>query len=321
METRILGPLASSAMGLGCMGMTLSYGAVDRTEAKATLEAALDSGVTHFDTAQFYGSGRNESFIGPVLRRRRDDLLIATKTGVRSVRGFPVGFDGRPESIRRAITGSLARLGIEHVDIYYLHRVDPKVPVEESIGAIGELVDAGLVRQVGISEPSVGQLRRAHAAYPVAALQIEWSLFSRDHEQALIPAARELGIGIVAFSPLGRGMLTGDAAATTKLPLVDYRRLLPRWRKKHLQANLDAVDAVRVVAQRHDATPGQVALAWVLARGGDVVAIPGTKRRRWLKENLAAADLTLTQTDMEALDLIRASGSRVASPDLLPRED
>lgn len=318
MLKRKIGPLESSAVGFGCMGMTMSYGRVDPAEARATLEAAIEAGVTHFDTAEFYGSGRNESFIGPVLRQHRDRVLLATKTGIRSVRGFPIGFDGRPKSIRRAVEGSLRRLGVTEIDIYYLHRVDPKVPVEDSIGTMGELVTEGLVHQIGISEPTLEQLRRAHQTHPLAALQIEWSLFSRDHEAALIPAARQLGIGIVAFSPLGRGMLTGHPSATTQLGWLDYRRLLPRWKAENLAANLAAVETVRAVARRHGATPGQVALAWVLARGDDVVPIPGTKQRRWLTENLAALNLTLTDADLTDLNRVQASGLRAVSAALLP---
>lgn len=311
MEQRALGKVQTSAIGLGCMSMTASYGRVDRKEAVATLEAALDAGVRLFDTAELYGSGRNEALIGPVLRRRRDDVLIATKTGITKVLGFPSGLDGRPETIRRALKGSLLRLGVDEVDLYYLHRVDPKVPVEESIGAMGELVEAGLVRHLGISEPSSRDLERAAATAKLAALQIEWSLFSRQHERSLIPLARRLGIGIVAYSPLGRGMLTGDARATTRLGLLDYRRLLPRWNKRNLAANLEQVRIVREVARRHDATPGQVALAWVLARGQDVVPIPGTKRRRWLFENLESLRLTLNSHDLAQLEDLRAIGERM----------
>ncbi len=311
MEQRTLGEVQTSAMGLGCMPMTASYGRVDRNEAAATLEAALEAGVRLFDTAELYGAGRNEAFIGPVLRRRRSEVLIATKTGIASTLGYPVGLDGRPETIQRALKGSLRRLGVAEVDLYYLHRVDPKVPVEESIGAMGELVEAGLVRHLGISEPSSRDLERAAATAKLSALQIEWSLLSRQHEQSLIPLARRLGIGIVAYSPLGRGMLTGDARATTRLGLLDYRRLLPRWNKRNLAANLEQVQIVREVARRHDATPGQVALAWVLARGSDVVPIPGTKRRRWLSENIDALQLTLEPADLARLEDLRPVGERM----------
>lgn len=310
MQHRSIGPLDSSALGLGCMGMTRSYGRVDPDEARATLTAALDAGVTMLDTAEFYGSGRNEAFIGPTLRGRRDEVVVATKTGIRSVAGLPLGFDGRPERIRRAAEGSLRRLGVDHIDLYYLHRVDPSVPVEESVGAMAELVRRGLVRHLGVSETTPEQLRRAHATHPLAALQIEWSLFSRDHEATTIPVARELGIGIVAYSPLGRGMLTGDPAATTQVSRLDARRLLPRWRRDHLTRNLTAVAEIARIADRYDATPGQLALAWVLARGDDVVPIPGTKRRRWLAQNLAALDLQLTADDLATLDRVRASGPR-----------
>ena len=311
MITRSIGDITSSAIGLGCMGMTFGYGRVDPGEARATLEAALDSGVTHFDTAESYGTGRNETFIGTTLQRRRDEVIIATKTGVRSLRGIPLGLDGRPDTIRKALEGSLKRLGVAHVDIYYLHRVDPKVPVEESIGAIGDLADRGLVRHIGISECTVDQLRRAATTRRVSALQIEWSLFSRVHETTLIPAARELGIGIVPFSPLGRGFLTGDPASTTRIGLVDFRRIVPRWHKQNLATNLQQLEAVRMVAQRHDVTPGQVALAWLLSRGDDVVPIPGTKKRRWLAENIGATEVVLTEADLTDLDRIRPVGQRM----------
>ncbi|MDO5079700.1 aldo/keto reductase [Buchananella hordeovulneris] len=308
---RIIGGIETFPIGLGCMGMTMSYGPVDKAEAAATVRAAVDAGVTMFDTAQMYGGGRNEALIGPLLAPVRDNVVIATKTGIRTrFGGLPVGLDGRPTAIRQGLDASLQRLHTDRVDLYYLHRVDPKVPLEDSIGALADGVRAGKVRAIGVSEVTGSQLRRAHAVHPIAAVQMEWSLFSRTLEDDVLPVARELGVGVVAYAPLGRGMLTGSPAATTGLPLLDYRRALPRWRKKNLAANLQAVETVRQVAIRHDATPGQVALAWVLARGEDVVPIPGTKRRRYLQENLAALKLRLSPVDLAELDQIRAQGER-----------
>lgn len=308
---RIIGGIEPFPIGLGCMGMTMSYGPVDKAEAAATVQAAVDAGVTLFDTAQMYGGGRNEAFIGPLLEPFRDDIVLATKSGIRTrFGGLPVGLDGRPESIRKGLDASLKRLRTDRVDLYYLHRVDPKVPLEDSVGALADGVHAGKVRAIGLSEVTGSQLRRAHAVHPVAAVQMEWSLFSRTLEDDVLPVARELGVGIVTYSPLGRGMLTGSPAATTNLSLLDYRRILPRWRKENLAANLRTLDIIGQVAARHDATLGQVALAWVLARGDDVVPIPGTKRRRHLKENLAALELRLSAEDLVELDRIRAQGDR-----------
>lgn len=307
---RSIGGIETFPIGLGCMGMTMSYGPVDKAEAAATVQAAVDAGVTLFDTAQMYGGGRNEAFIGPLLEPFRDEIVLATKSGIRSLGGLPVGLDGRPESIRKGLDASLKRLRTDRVDLYYLHRVDPKVPLEDSVGALADGVHAGKVRAIGLSEVTGNQLRRAHAVHPISAVQMEWSLFSRTLEDDVLPVARELGVGIVTYSPLGRGMLTGSPAATTNLSLLDYRRILPRWRKENLAANLRTVDVIRQVSARHDATPGQVALAWVLSRGDDVVPIPGAKRRRHLKENLTALELRLSAEDLAELDRIRAQGDR-----------
>ncbi|WP_260425131.1 aldo/keto reductase [Arachnia propionica] len=308
---RTIGTLETFPIGLGCMGMTMSYGPVDKAEAAATLQAAVDAGVTLFDTAQMYGGGRNEAFIGPLLAPYRDRVILATKTGIRTrLGGLPTGLDGRPESIRRGLDGSLKRLRTDHIDLHYLHRVDPKVPLEDSVEALADGVRAGKVRHIGLSEVTGDQLRRAHAVHPIAAVQMEWSLFSRSLEDDVLPVARELEVAVVAYSPLGRGMLTGSEAATTKLSLLDYRRFLPRWRKENLTANLQAVELIRQIAARHDATPGQVALAWVLAQGDDVIPIPGSKRRRHLKENLEALQLGLGPDDLAGLDRIRAQGDR-----------
>lgn len=313
MITRHLGDLAVSALGLGCMGMTASYGRVDPIEARSTLAAALEAGITLFDTAAMYGGGKNERFIGPIMAAHREDVVVATKTGIRTLGPLPIGLDGRPRTVRDSLDASLGRLGLDHVDLFYLHRVDPRVPVEESIGAMAEGLEAGKTLHLGISECTPDELRRAHATHPLSALQIEWSLFSRQAEAELIPTARELGIGVVAYSPLGRGMLTGSPSATTNLPLLDYRRALPRWRRANLRRNLEAVEVVKKVARRHDVAPGQIALAWVLARGEDVVPIPGTKRVKYLRENVGALDVHLDANDLAELDAIRPTGARYGS--------
>lgn len=312
--TRHLGALRVAAMGLGCMGMATVYGRPDPQEARETLDRALDRGVTMLDTADMYGNGASERFVGESIRGRRDQVVLATKTGIltRRLTGMPKGLDGRPERIRPALEASLRRLGTDHVDLYYLHRVDPQVPIEDSVGAMGELVADGLALHLGVSEVTGDQLRRAHATHHVAAAQMEWSLFSRELESELLPVARELGVGIVAYSPLGRGMLTASPTATTKLPLIDYRRFLPRWRKENLATNLESVERVKLVAQRLGVTPGQVALAWVLARGDDVVPIPGTKRPRYLEENLAALEVELDDEALADLDTLEAVGARYA---------
>lgn len=317
---RRLGPLTVSPLGLGCMGMSTTYGRPDPASARATIDRALERGITLFDTAEMYGNGHNERFVGEVLGRRRADVTLATKTGIWAIPfvGLPVGLDGRPERIRAAIDGSLRRLGTDWIDLYYLHRVDPRVPVEESVGAMAEGVTAGKIRQLGVSEATPDQIRRAHATHPLAAIQMEWSLFSRDLEAEALGVARELGIGVVAYSPLGRGMLTGSASATTQLGLFDYRRFLPRWRKANLAANLRQVEVVRAVADEIGATPAQVALAWVLGQGEDVVPIPGTTKPRNLDANLAALDVRLTPEQVARLDALSAVGARYATSHGVP---
>jgi len=314
MIKRQLGDLQVGAIGLGCMGMAMVYGRPDPTEANATIHQALERGVTLLDTADMYGNGASERFVGDAIRGRRERVVLATKTGITTRRftGLPKGVDGRPDRIRRAAEESLRRLGTDYVDLYYLHRVDPRIPTEESVGAIGELVTAGKARAVGVSEVSPKELVRAHTTHPIAAVQMEWSLFSRELESELVPTARALGIGIVAYSPLGRGMLTGSAKATTDLPLIDYRRFLPRWRRANLAANLRSVEKVAAVARRIGATPGQVALAWVLSRGDDVVPIPGTKRPRYLQENLGALEVQLDAEALSDLDTLTVAGDRNA---------
>ncbi|WP_228265890.1 aldo/keto reductase [Microlunatus elymi] len=310
--TRTLGELAVPALGLGCMGMSFAYGPVDEAEAAATLNASLDAGYTFLDTADIYGSGHNERFIGEVVGSRRDEITLATKFGIMiGADGYPSGeVNGRPEYVRAAIDASLSRLGFDHVDLYYLHRPDLEVPIEETVGAMAELVTAGKVRYLGLSEASAQTVRRAAAVATITALQSEWSIFSRDIEVDIVPTCRELGIGLVAYSPLGRGMLTGSAAATTDLTENDFRRTQPRWQGENLDANLALVDRIGQIAAGIGAKPSQVALAWLLARGGDVVPIPGTKRRRYLMENLDAVELTLSDRQIAELDALSPTGER-----------
>ncbi len=319
-DTRRLGPLRVSPLGLGCMGMSAVYGRPDEASSKATLQRALDRGVTLFDTADMYGRGANEKLLGRHLRGARNDIVLATKTGILTMPGLglPMGVDASPARIARAAEASLRRLRTEVIDLYYLHRVDPRVPIEESIGAMAALVRAGKVRALGVSEVTADELRRAHAEHPIAAVQLEWSLFSRDPERDVVPLAHELGVGVVAYSPLGRGMLTGSPAATTQLSVVDYRRLLPRWNRRNLAENLGQVQVVREVADEVGARPAQVALAWLLGHDSGVVPIPGTKRPAYLDENLAALDLTLTADQRERLSTLRAAGDRYRSGSGVP---
>lgn len=290
------------------MGMSQAYGVPDDAESVATLHRAFDLGITFFDTADVYGAGRNESLVGPHLRARRNQVVIATKCGLVPAAGGPVTVNGRPEHIRAACEASLVRLGVETIDLYYLHRVDPSVPIEESVGAMAGLVQAGKVRHLGLSEVSASTLRRAHSVHPIAAVQSEYSLFSRDPERAVLPACRELGVGFVPFSPLGRGVLSGtlDVAA---MPPGDMRRSVPRFQQGHLDANLQLVARLVQMAAARSCTPAQLSLAWVLAQGDDVVPIPGTKRRRYLEENVAATDLALTAVERAQLDEWFAPGA------------
>jgi aryl-alcohol dehydrogenase-like predicted oxidoreductase len=298
-----------SALGLGCMGMSFAYGTPDRGEAIATLHRALDLGVTFLDTADMYGGGDNEELLATVLADRRAEVTLATKFGILTGEdGYPSGVDGSPAYVRRACDASLRRLGVDHIDLYYLHRPDPEVPIEDTVGAMAELVAAGKVRHLGLSESSAETIRRAAAVHPIAAVQSEWSVFSRDIERAVLPACRELGIGIVPYSPLGRGLLTGTLP--TEFADDDFRRTLPRFQRENLERNLETVGAVREIAAAHGATPGQVALAWLLARGEDVVPIPGTKRVRYLEENAGALDVTLTPAELARLDALEPAGDR-----------
>ena len=304
--TRTLGtasPLTVSTLGLGCMGMSEFYGTADEAEATATIHRALDLGVTLLDTADMYGPFTNEELVGRAIAGRRDDVQLATKFGnERLADGTRVGINGRPEYVRRACDASLRRLGVEYIDLYYQHRVDPSVPIEETVGAMAELVAAGKVRHLGLSEAAPGTIRRAHAVHPITALQTEYSLFTRDLEDEILPALRELGIGLVPYSPLGRGILTGAITAGSLEP-GDSRATayFPRLNGEALQANLALVDRVRALAETKGCTPGQLALAWVLAQGEDVVPIPGTKRVRYLEENVGATEVVLSPDDLAAL--------------------
>jgi aryl-alcohol dehydrogenase-like predicted oxidoreductase len=301
-----------SRLGLGCMGMSYAYGATDDTESIATLHRALDLGITFLDTADIYGLGANEELIGRAIADRRDDVFLATKFGIVGDPRRPEtrGANGSPAYVQSSIDASLSRLGVDHVELYYQHRADPAVPIEDTIGAMAALVEAGKVRYLGLSEASADTIRRAHAVHPITAVQTEWSLFSRDIEESVLPTCRELGIGIVPYSPLGRGMLTGAVPRTADLAADDYRRTLPRFADENYDGNLALVEEIRSVATRHDATPGQVALAWVLAQGNDVAPIPGTKRRKYLEENARALDLVLGEDDLAALSKLTPAGTR-----------
>ena len=308
---RRIGSLEVSGIGLGCMGMSFAYGPADQDEALATLHHALDTGITLLDTADMYGGGANEKLLSTVLADRRDEIVLATKFGILTDpdTGLPSGVDGAPDYVRRCVDASLQRLGVDVIDLYYLHRVDPTRPIEETVGAMADLVAAGKVRELGLSEAGADTLRRASAVHPIAALQSEWSLFSRDIETSDVPAARELGVTVVPYSPLGRGMLPGSAAAATP-GAGDFRATLPRWQADNLDHNLALVDEIRSVAGEVDATAGQVALAWLLAQGDDVVPIPGTKRRTYLDENIGALSVTLTAEQLERLSALRPAGER-----------
>lgn len=305
--------LTVGALGLGCMSMTAVYGPGDADSAVATIHRAVELGVTLFDTADVYGATTNEELVGQALAPFRDRVTIATKFGIYfdpDKGGFPRSTNGRPEYVRTACDASLQRLGVDHIDLYYQHRADPEVPIEETVGAMAELVAAGKVRHLGLSEASVDTIRRAAAVHPIAALQSEWSLWSRDIEDEIVPLCRELGIGIVPYSPLGRGMLTGTVTSTDALDPSDFRRTNPRFAPGALDQNVRLVDEVRTVAAEHDATPAQVALAWLLTRGDDIVPIPGTKRVERLEENLGALDVKLTEDDLARLERLQPVGDR-----------
>jgi aryl-alcohol dehydrogenase-like predicted oxidoreductase len=302
--------LAVSELGLGCMGMSDFYGPASEDEAIATIHRAIDRGVDFIDTADIYGPFTNEALVGRALRGRRDRVVLATKFGnVRSADGKFLGIDGRPEYVRQACDASLQRLGVDHIDLYYQHRVDRKVPIEDTVGAMAELVRAGKVRTLGLSEAAAATIRRAHATHPISALQSEYSLWTRDPEADILPTVRELGIGFVAYSPLGRGFLTGRFRTDADLADSDFRAQHPRFQADNRTRNLALVDRVRAIAADKGVTAGQLALAWVLSRGDDVVPIPGTTTRAHLDENLAAADLRLTADDIARLDAAVPAGA------------
>ena len=312
MRTRKLGRqgLEVSAMGLGCMGMSDFYAGRDEAESVATINLALDRGVTFLDTADMYGVGANEELVGRVVRERREWVVVATKFGiVRGTNGDARGINGRPEYVREACDASLRRTGLDKIDLYYQHRVDPDVPIEETVGAMAELVTAGKVKYLGLSEAAPDTIRRAHAVHPITALQTEYSLWSRDPEDAILPTVRELGIGFVPYSPLGCGFLTGQIRTPDDLAADDTRRNHPRFQGEAFQRNLDLVGEIGTMAAGKGCTPAQLALAWVLTQGEDIVPIPGTKRRSYLEDNLAALDVELSDADLTRIDEVLPPGA------------
>jgi aryl-alcohol dehydrogenase-like predicted oxidoreductase len=300
---------AVSEIGLGCMGMSWAYGTPDDAESVATLERALELGVDFFDTAEVYGPFENEKLVGRVLSKHRDRVTIATKFGFKIDNGRPGGMNGRPENAKAVAEASLKRLSVDVIDLFYLHRVDPNVPVEETVGGMAELVKEGKVRHLGLSEATAAEIRRGHAVHPIAALQSEYSIWERGVEAEILPTLRELGIAFVPFSPLGRGFLTGTLKRGEEMPENDYRRTQPRMLGENFDINMRVVNALRAVGGAKGASPAQVALAWVLAQGDDLIPIPGTKRRKYLEENVGAADIVLTADDLAALDMAAPVGS------------
>jgi aryl-alcohol dehydrogenase-like predicted oxidoreductase len=312
MDVRKLGAAGPevSAQGLGCMGMSEFYGSADEAEAKHVIQRALDLGVTFLDTADMYGPFTNEKLVGEAISGRREEVILATKFGnVRGENGERLGVRGDAEYVRKACDDSLRRLGIDHIDLYYQHRVDPDVPIEETVGTMGELVEAGKVRFLGLSEAAPETIRRAQATHPIAALQTEYSLWSRDPEDEILPTVRELGIGFVAYSPLGRGFLTGRFRSFEDLPEDDFRRQSPRFQGDNFDRNLELVERVEEIAREKGVTAGQLALAWVLAQGEDVVPIPGTKHVSYLEQNVAASDVELDDEDLRRLDEAAPAGA------------
>ncbi len=296
-------------MGLGCMGMSAHYGNLDDKESMATILHALDRGINFFDTSDSYGVGKNEELLGRALRGRRDQAVIATKFGIiRGPKGEWLGVDGRPEYVSRACDASLQRLGVDVIDLYYIHRIDQKTPIEETVGALARLVEQGKVRFLGLSEAGADTIRRAHATHPITALQSEYSLWTRIAEQEILPLCRELGIGYVAYAPLGRGFLTAAIREPEDLVDGDLRKNLPRFDPENLRHNVSLLDPLIAVAKERDCTPAQIALAWVFTRGNDIIPIPGTKRRHYLDENIAALDIQLSKAECEQLEKIFTPG-------------
>ncbi|MDZ7588784.1 MAG: aldo/keto reductase [Parasphingorhabdus sp.] len=315
MKYRKLGPdLTVSALGLGCMPMTTFpgtslYGNPDRAEALATLDRAIELGVTFFDTAEIYGPHDNEILLGQGIKGRRDRLIIATKFGFRIENGAIAGTDSTPANVRKACEGSLRRLGVDVIDLFYQHRVDPNVPIEETVGAMSELVKEGKVRFLGLSEAAPDTIRRAHGIHPITALQSEYSVWERDVENEILPLCQDLGIGFVPYSPLGRGFLTGQISSRSELAEDDYRRMDPRYSDENFAQNMAIVDVIKAIAKAHSCSPAQIALAWLLAQGDDIVPIPGSKRRATLEDSMAAVDISLTSDDLDALDKAAPTGT------------
>lgn len=314
MEQRKLGKqgLVVSSLGLGCMQMSGNYGPADEAEGIKTIHEAIDLGINFFDTAEIYGPFENEKLVGRALKGKRDQAIIATKFGFAIKDNRPVGTDSRPENVKEVCDASLQRLGVDHIDLFYQHRVDKNVPIEDTVGALADLVKAGKVRYLGLSEAGAANIRRAHAVHPISALQSEYSLWERNIEAEVLPTIRELGIGLVPYSPLGRGFLTGTAKRAEDLPEGDWRKVnVPRFQGENFDRNMQLVEAVKEIAARKGCTPAQMALAWLLHLGKDIVPIPGTKRLAYMRENTAAADISLSAEDMKWLDERLPAGAAV----------